>query len=184
MRFILSGLMLTVVCGFAPAANAPRLRLADEKLPLQLLRPLDRQVYVLTLDGKWLHRSEQGVKHYVNYTFPSGSSYSHRVDNEELFRKGEIHCVLINHELARGGVWHGGKFKVVISAGKSVQSAESPEAISNVFEVTWPLDRAVSRYLPHTRHQGLRPVDAFPIPDENFPRPAQFLTPQIKPNPK
>jgi len=73
-----------------PAADKPRLELADEKLPLEEILPLDRRVYVLALEGTWKQPPASGVAYYVNLLFPDGGSYSHRVLNEGLAREGEI----------------------------------------------------------------------------------------------
>src|SRR5262245_28867000 len=71
----------------APAVEPARLVLTDEELSIQELRPLERHVWVLTLEGKWSDPSQPGVKHYVNVFFPNGAVASHRVLSEDLTRK-------------------------------------------------------------------------------------------------
>src|SRR5689334_4284937 len=81
------GLGLTLA-GATRAADAPLLHLTDEGLPLQELRPLDRHVYVLTLEGAWKQPAKPGLAYHVNLLFPNGQSYSHRVLDDALFRAG------------------------------------------------------------------------------------------------
>jgi hypothetical protein len=179
MRYTLaSTLFLFALSGFAAAAPAkPPLELVDEGLPLQELRPLDRRVYVLTLYGRWNQAPATGA-HYVNFFFPNGGSYSHRVQEEELFRKGELRCVIQGPQLIRNGVSNGGKFTVVISANQPVRSPTAPEVISNALEESWPMQRPVSRFRPYTKYSEKPPVDIFPIPGEILPPPPGLKRPE------
>ncbi|HZY90282.1 MAG TPA: hypothetical protein VFE78_36000, partial [Gemmataceae bacterium] len=149
-----------------PAAGQARLTLADEKLPLQEIRPLDRHVWVLTLEATWQRPPTFGVPHYVNLLFSNGTSSSHRVLDEALFRAGEVRCLLPQYQLIRGGVDRGGAITIVISAGRAVRSARAAEAISAPFEVRWPMDRPVVRLAPRTRHTPPPEIDAMPLPGE------------------
>jgi hypothetical protein len=161
---------LTIVLGaasFGRGAEKPAVELTDEGLPLQEIRPLDRHVYVLTLEGKWNRpRKDDDMKHYVNVLFANGHSASHRVLSESLFRQGEIRCVLQEYELIKGGVAKGGDFQIVISERHPVDSATDKEVISDALTVTWPLDRLIVARPPHTRHTPPDPIDAFPFPDD------------------
>ncbi len=161
---------LTILLGaasFARGAEKPALELTDESLPLQEIRPLDRHVYVLTLEGKWNRpRKDDDMKHYVNVLFPNGHSASHRVLSESLFRQGEVRCVLQEYELIKGEVAKGGDFQIVISERHPVDSATAKEVISDALKVSWPLDRLIVARPPHTRHTPPEPIDAFPFPDD------------------
>ncbi len=197
-------LTLTLVLGFATTATAadkPRLEVSDPGLPLYELRPLDRRVYVLTLDGQWNQPATKGVAYYVNILFPNGRAYGHRAETgdprnlnqlrmevqdgvpvykvveDSLFRRGEVRCVIQDYQLARNGLAKGGKFTVVVSSGKSVASATAPEVVSNAFEVTWPLDRPIVTRQPRSRHAEPPPVDAFPLPGD-IPEPERIPPPR------
>jgi hypothetical protein len=171
MRTSLShSLTLAFLFGFASAASAKQpLELTDPGLQLQELRPLDRRVYVLTLEGKWNEPASAKETYYVNLLFPDGGSYSHRALEKEMFRKGEVRCVIQGYQLVRHSVDRDGKFTIVVSAGQGVGSVKAPEVISNSFEVSWPMDRFVSRYRPRSRFSEPEDVDAFPIPGEKPP---------------
>jgi hypothetical protein len=162
---------LTTALGFATAAERPRVELADEKLPLVELRPLDRRVWILSLAGKWLTPATAGKSYYVNVLLPNGQSDSHRPLNEDLFRAGEVRAVIQDHVVRRAGVADVGKLRLVISEGRPVASPNAPEVVSNVLEVPWPLDRPIVPKLPRTRFSPLPPVDPFPPgPNELPPR--------------
>jgi len=167
----------------APAPAKSKLELKDEGLPLQELRPLDRRVYILTLDGKWHEPAAATAVYYINLLFPDGGSYSHRVLDEDLFPKGEVRCVIQGYQLVRHGVAGGGKFTIVVSKDKPVESAQAPEVISGELSVTWPMERRISRFRPHTRHQPPEPLDAFPIPGEEEAKPGQPAMPKPAPVP-
>ncbi len=96
------GLGLLLACE-AFAADAPPLRLTDPGLPLQELRPLDRHVWVLSLDGVWTRAAIPGIAYHVNLLFPNGRSYSHRVLDDVLFRTGEVRCLIPDYQLVRNG---------------------------------------------------------------------------------
>jgi hypothetical protein len=176
-------LSLALVPSQAGAAGG-RLTLADEKLPLQEIRPQDRRVWVLTLEGNWQQAPTFGHPFYVNLLFPNGTSYSHRVLDDALFRAGEVRCLLPEYQLIRGGVARGGTMTVVISADRSVTSARAPEVISAPFEVRWPMDRPVVRRPPRTRHTLPPEIDAMPLPGNmpQVPKPPQ-KRPPVKPTP-
>jgi hypothetical protein len=177
MRILLT---LALLFGFATAASAkPKLDVTDEKLPLQELRPLDRRVYVLSLDGNWHEAPAAKAVYYVNMFFPDGGSYAHRALEDELFRKGEVRCVIQGYQLIRHGIKQGGKFSIAISEGKAVDSPSAPEVVSNVMDFHWPMERRISRFRTRTRHTPPEPPDAFPIPGEEEANPA----PPAKPKP-
>ena len=66
----------------------------------------------------------------------------------EMFRKGEVRCVLQSYQLARHGISRGGKFSVAVSEGQPAASAQAPEVVSNVLEFSWPMERRISRFRP------------------------------------
>jgi hypothetical protein len=157
------------VLGAAPlvaGANKPALELVDEGLALQEVRPLDRHVWILTLEGKWNRPDKGDTKHYVNIVFANGQSASHRVLDEAMFLKGEVRCVLQEYELVRNDGARGGEFVIVVSQKHPVSSPTAPEVISDAFKVTWPMDRPIVKRPPLTRHSPPPPVDALPLPDD------------------
>lgn len=162
-------------------ADSSRIELSDDKLPLLELRPLDRRVYVLTLDGKWLHPANAGKAYYINLLFPNGQSFNHRALDDTLFRQGEVRAVLQDYQLKRGGVAEGGKLRVFISEGKPTTSAEAPEVVSNVLQVAWPMDRPVVPRPPRSRYSPLPPVDPFPPLENELPPRAPAVLPPPKP---
>jgi hypothetical protein len=178
------------LAGFGAGARAgdkPQLELTDPNLPIYELRPLDRRVYGLTLEGTWHRPAKSGAHHYVNLLFANGGSHSMRVDEHPIaarkllvegkdgqltyrqvevspFRRGEVCCLIPDNQIIRNGLARGGQFKIVVSVGKPVTSADAPEVVSNALEVTWPLDRAVAQRPPRSRHADPEPVDAMPLP--------------------
>jgi hypothetical protein len=182
--FILA-LTLGLGLGFATAALAkPPLEMADEKLPLQELRPLDRRVYVLTLDGEWEKPAKADVTYFVNFLFPDGGSFFHKVDNPEMFARGEVRAIIQNHQLIRHGVSQGGHFTIVVSGGKEVTSATAPEVISNVLDISWPLNRRTTPFRMRSRRSEPAPVDAFPVPGDPNNEPLPPPRPSSKPAPR
>src|SRR5947209_7067872 len=105
------------------AAIKPRLELGDEGLPLTELRPNDRHVYVLTLDGKWTNPAVPGVVYYVNVLFPNGRAASHRVLNDVEFRRGDVPVLFQETELRNNLPGGRGTTEVVVSANRGVTSA-------------------------------------------------------------
>jgi hypothetical protein len=176
-------LLLTLAAVPSLAAETARLELTDEKLPLQEIRPLDRHVYILTLEGKWNQPADSSdTPYYVNILFPNGGSYSHRVLDDRLFRRGEVRCVLQEYQMLRNQFCRGDKLTIVISAKRSVKSASAPEVISAPLEVEWPLDRKQVSRPVKTRFSDPEPVDAFPPPDQ--PPPVKKPEPKEKEKPE
>jgi len=187
MSWLTSTLTLTLALGFA--ADKPQLELTDPELPLYIIRPNDRLVHVLTLDGAWNRPATPGKSYYVNVLFPNGKGYSTRVDEnlqsiktlkdvlesgvvvqrvveDSLFRRGEVVCYIQDYQLRRNGLAKGGKFTIVVSVAKGVTSAKDDAVVSNVLEVKWPMDRKIARRPPRSRHADPEPVDAFVPPGE------------------
>jgi hypothetical protein len=163
---ILSLSLILTPATFASGAEQPRLKLVDEELAIQELRPLERHVWVLTLDGKWSTPAKPGVKHYVNVIFPNGASASHRVLSEEYAGKGEFRVLIQENDLVRNQVPRGAKLTVVISVDKAVTSADAAEVISEPFVTPWPLDRPIVKRAVHTRYTPPEPIDKLPLPDD------------------
>jgi hypothetical protein len=151
----------------------PPLLLSDPKLPLLEIRPLDRHVWVLALDGEWKQSAIPGVSYHVNLLFPNGQSYSHRVLDDAAFRLGEVRCLVPEYQLVRNGLGRGGPFRIVISARRSVTTAQAPEVISALFTVRWPLNRPIQRWLPPSRFAPPEPIDAFRPPNQRAPAPGK-----------
>jgi hypothetical protein len=150
----------------ARAAERPVLELTDPGLPLWEIRPLDRHVYVLSLEGKWLQAANPNTGYFVNLLFADGGSESHRVLDAALFHKGEVRCVLPEYQMLRHQVGRGDKITVVLSERKCATSADAPEVISAPFVVTWTPDRPIVRRPPRTRFTPPEPIDAFPLPGD------------------
>jgi hypothetical protein len=182
----------------AGAGDKPQLELKDPQLPLYEVRPLDRRVYGLTLEGTWKVPAKSGSHHYVNVLFPDGGSSSVRVDENPTvarklvserkdgktvyrsvedtpFRRGEVRCLIPNNQLIRHGVAQGGQLTIVVSVDKPVDSAKAKEVVSNALVITWPLDRSIARRPPRSRYADPEPVDAMPLPDEQ-PRRSEIRT--------
>src|SRR5262245_15796933 len=120
-RFLPLTLTLTAALGFAArggAADPPRLELRDEKLPLEEIRPLDRRVYIVALDGKWTQLPTAGHTYYINLLFPNGQVSSHRPLDDLRFRQGDVRAVIQDHMLKRSGMVNGGRLSVVVSEDK------------------------------------------------------------------
>lgn len=152
------------------ASSPPPLRLADPKLPLQELRPLDRHVCVLSLEGTWTQPALPGIAYHINLIFPNGQSYSHRV-LDDSFRLGQVRCLIPEFQLVRNGLARAGQFTIVVSAGRPVATATAAEVVSAPFEVRWPLERPIFRWAPPTRFASPTPIDAFPPPNAETPAP-------------
>jgi hypothetical protein len=147
-------------------AAKPALVLADEGLPIWELRPLDRRVHVLTLDGDWKRPPVRGAAHFMNVRFRDGTTYTHRVIDDDLFRQGEVRCVLQEYQLIRHKVARAGRFTLYVTERTP---GGKPQVISNRLTVKWPLKRAVVRRPPRTKRTPPPPVDAFPLPDDEPP---------------
>ena len=84
--------VLVAVGGFAWADD--KAKLVDEQLALQELRPLERHVYVLTLDAEWGDEGKEKLRpaadkaYFVNLFFPDGGVYSHRLLGTPVFAGG------------------------------------------------------------------------------------------------
>jgi hypothetical protein len=169
MRSVLPVLLtLWAGFGFATAAAAePRLTWADPGLPLQELRPNDRRVYILTLEGKWNEPFKTGVAYYVNVLFPTGGGFANRVEDESLLAKGVVRCVLQEHKLACSS----GQFFVVLSARRAVCSTSDEDVVSNPLALNWPMNRPIQKLLPPSRHAESEPVDRFVPPGDALPPP-------------
>jgi hypothetical protein len=150
----------------ASAADQPRLTLIDEGLSIQEIRPLERHVYILTLEGTWSSPAKYGVKHYVNVIFPNGAVASHRVLSEEYVRKGEVRVLIQEHDLICNNVPRGAKLTIVISQDKGIQAASDAEVLTEPFVTPWPLDRPIVKRRVETRHTPPDEIDAFPLPDD------------------
>jgi hypothetical protein len=173
------------LCGFAATVFAkPQLELSDPKLPLQEQRPLDRRVYILTLEGVWHQPAASGKTYYINFLFPDGSGYAHKVDDVAMFERGEVRGIIQLYQLVRHGVSEGGKFTVVVSAGKEVSEASDAAVLSNALEFTWPMGRKLTRERVRSKYAPLPPVDALPSLEEQPARPAAPGSMPVRPAPQ
>jgi hypothetical protein len=179
MRSVLPCLTLLLSAGFAVAAEQPKLILTDPGLPLQEIRPLDRRVHIITLEGDWKEAPRLGAPYYVNVLFPNGQGYSNRPLDEELFRLGEVRCVIQDYQLIRNGTGKGGKLTIVVSVDKPVTSAKAAEVVSNALVLDWPLDRPVTRRPVRSKFAPPPPVDELPPeePPSKAKRPREKVPP-------
>ena len=193
MRRVPSSWILLAAFGFASpafAADKPQLEIKDIGLPLHELRPLDRRVYVLVLDGYWNTPAVSGTPYYINVFYHNGRTSSHRAIDDpgarpgeqsimvrdrntgrwqlqqvySPFRLGEVRVVLQDYELINNQVAQSGMMWVGVSAARPVPNAYAPGVVSNIVPLKWPLDRAIVREAPRTRLTPPDPVDAMPRP--------------------
>jgi hypothetical protein len=185
MRPHLLGLLtLGLTLGASHAAEVP-LRLSDPGSPLQEIRPLDRHVWILSLEGTWKQPSVPGFAYHVNLLFPNGASYSHRVLDDAPFRAGDVRCLIPEYQLIRNGLAGGGSFTIVVSARRTVTSATDPDVVSDRLVVRWPMDRPIVRLPPRSRLTAPPPIDDFPLPGRMIPTPTspKKATPPSEPLP-
>jgi hypothetical protein len=150
---------------------APQLILSDPKAPLWEMRPLDRHVYILTLEGDWKTKPQWDAEYSIHIVFPNGVEVDHRPTYERLFRRGEVQCVLIEYQYEKNHFQPADKLTVYVTKRKPGADPDQ-EVISNRLEVAWPFDRDVVRKPPKTRFSEPDPIDAFhPSGEEPAPPP-------------
>jgi hypothetical protein len=171
--------LLAASQGSAIAAESLKLELSDGKYPLWEIRPLDRRVYVVSLDGTWKKPMTKGARFQLAVRFPDGSTYSHRPINDALFERGEMRFMLPEYRLVHSGATLGGTISLYVTE-RATRTSE-PEVISNSLDITWPLKRAVVRRAPPTKYTPEPPVDAFPQPGDVPPVPKEE---SVAPRPK
>jgi hypothetical protein len=180
-------LSLAVCLSAIPAqAASHQLVLTDPGYALWEIRPLDRRVYVLTLEGDWKTPSDPDAGYYVNIEYPNGGTVTNRVLDDRMFRKGDVQCLLIQYQWERNHFHNGDKLKVFVTRQKPGVAPADQEVISNRIEVAWPFDRQVVRLAPRTRFSEREPVDAYHPGAEGpvaRPRPAipSPLPPPVEP---
>ena len=168
--------------GEAPAA--PQLVLSDPAYPLWEIRPLDRRVYVLTLQGNWKAPPDRDGDYYVNLDFPDGGAVMHRVADNRHFRRGDVECLLIQYQYERHHFQPGDRLGVTVTRQLPGGGSDDQEVISNRLEVAWPFDRKVVRLAPRTRFTPPEPIDTFhPAGEEPLapPKPISPLPPPAPP---
>lgn len=168
---IRAGGAMLFVLGLALAASAdgPRLdpqrvELSDGKLPLWELKPMDRRVYVVSLDGDWKKPPRPGAAYALNVRFPDGSTYAHRPINEELFFKGEMRFMVPDYLLVRTQAAKGGRLTFFVTEKPS--AGARAETISSSMDIDWPIKRRIVTQPPSTKFTPPKPVDAFPLSGE------------------
>ncbi|HBI42825.1 MAG TPA: hypothetical protein DDY78_08195 [Planctomycetales bacterium] len=161
----LSVLSLTLaVCLSAPPARAAashQLVLTDPGYALWEIRPLDRRVYVLTLEGAWKTPPDPDAGYYVNIEYANGGTVTHRVLDDRMFGKGDVQCLLMQYQWEKYRFQKGDKLTVFVTRKKPGAPPDDQEVISNRLEVMWPFDRQVVRLAPRTRFTEREPVDAY-----------------------
>jgi hypothetical protein len=162
-KYGLATLGLALLLAAAPEAEPPKIELSDGKYPLWEIRPLDRRVYVVSLDGKWKRRHSTGVSYQLTVRFLDGTTYSHRPINDNLFALGEMRFMVPEHLLLRTGAAKGGKLTLFVTERPT--AGAKAEKISNSIEIDWPLKRPIARRAPATKFTPARPIDDFPLDD-------------------
>ena len=147
--------------GTAARAEAPRLELADGKYPLWAIQPLDRRIYVVSLDGTWKRPIAQGGELSAGLAFPDGTTYSHCPIDDDFFALGEIRFMLPEYVLMRKGVAKSGKLKLTVT--ERPEAGTSAEAISNEVEIHWPIKRPIVPKAPATKYTPRPPIDMMPL---------------------
>ena len=143
--------------------RGPKLELSDGKLPVWELRPLDRRVYAISLDGVWKGPPAEGASYQLKVCFPDGQAYSHRPINDALFFRGEMRFLVPQYMLVRTRTSRGGTLRLYVTERPT--AGARPVVISNTVEVPWPPKRPVVRRPPATRATPARPIDAPPLPE-------------------
>jgi hypothetical protein len=160
MRTLAAFLLTLAVCLPARAAS-PQLVLTDPGYPLWEIRPLDRRVYVLTLEGNWKAPDDPDAGYYVNIEFPSGATVTHRVLDDRMFVKGDVQCLLMQYQWERNHFQKGDALTLFVTRKKPGAAPDDQEVISNRLEVKWPFDRQIARLAPRTKFTERVPVDAY-----------------------
>ena len=180
-------LALAVGLAAAPACfAAPPLVLSDPNLPLWEIRPLDRRVYVLFLEGDWKSPPPYDAEYYVNVEYPDGAVVEHRPAYEQPFRRGEIQVLLPQYQYEKHNFQRGDKLTVFVTRRKPGGGPDDQEVVSNRLEAAWPFDRDVVRRPPKTKYSEREPIDIFRAPGEEPvapPRPVPTPVPPPKPVP-
>ncbi len=145
---------------------APQLVLSDPNLPLWEIRPLDRHVYVLTLEGEWKAPPQRDAEYYVNIEYPDGAVVHHRPTYDLLFRRGEVQVLLIQYQYEKHHLQKGDTLRIWITKRMPGGEPDDQEIVSNGLEVAWPFDRDVVRLPPRTRFTPPEPIDTFHPPGE------------------
>ncbi len=155
-------LTLAACLSAVPVQAAPhQLVLTDPGYALWEIRPLDRRVYVLTLQGDWKTPPDLDAGYYVNIEFPNGDTVKHRVLDDRMFFKGDVLGLLIQYQWQRNHFQKGDQLTVYVSRNKPGVPPDDQEVISNRLEVPWPFDREVVRLAPRTRFTEREPVDTY-----------------------
>ena len=177
--------LLAVFAVFAVASTsvaAPQLVLSDPHAPLWETRPLDRRVYVLSLEGDWKTKPEFDADYSIHIVYPNGEEVDHRPAYERMFRRGEVQCLLIQYQYEKYHFQRGEKLTVYVTKRKPGGGPDDQEAISNRLEVEWPFDRDIVRKPPHTRFSEPEPIDVFRQAGEE-PAPPPKPNPPLQPLP-
>ena len=182
MRTLIAASLALALGAAASQAAAPaQIVLSDPGYPLWEMRPLDRHVYVLTLEGDWKTPPDRDAAYSVNIEFPDGTATAHRPTNDRLFRRGDVECLLIEYQLEKHHFVRGDRLTIFITRRDAASAPDDQEVVSNRLEVEWPLDRKVTRLPPRTRFTPPEPVDTFHPADELPPVPVP--KPMVAPAP-
>lgn len=150
----------------AAPMDTSTLTLKDEGRPLEMIYPNDRHVQVVSLTGLWNKPPAAGAEHYVNFFFPNGYHYAHKVNrgaDYAAFLNGDVRAMLYPNKLECAGVSPQGKVQVAVSFGEEAHDLKSPALISQPITLDLPLYRPVKR--------GAQPPPLLPPPQPETPKP-------------
>ena len=119
MRILSAAILATALClagAVSAGAAAPQLVLSDPGYPLWEIRPQERRVYVLTLEGYWKSPPGRDAVYYVNVEYPDGGTVEQRVgDDDRLFRRGDVRTLLIEYQWKKHHFERGDKLAVFVT---------------------------------------------------------------------
>jgi hypothetical protein len=141
----------------AVAAEPPQVELSEGNLPLGEIRPLDRRVYVVSLDGAWKQQPTTETHYHLAVKFPDGTIYTHRPMEDELFLRGEMRFMVPEHLLLRTNTTTGGKLQFFVTEPGA--PGKTPTTISNPLELAWPVKRTAARPAPKAKATAPAPLD-------------------------
>jgi len=172
-------LTLAVFLAAAPAClAAPQVFLSDPALPLWEMRPMDRHVYVLSLEGDWRTPPAWDAEYHINVEYPDGAVVENRPTVERFFRKGEVQVLLMQYQYQKH-VRKGDVLTVFVTKRLPGGGPDDWEVVSNRLAVAWPFDRDVVRLPPKTRYSEMSPIDAFTSPGQEPVPPPQTNPPPV-----
>ena len=160
----------------AGTAESPQLILSDPGYPLWEIRPQERHVYVLTLEGDWKSPPDRDAVYYVNVEFPDGGTVEQRVRQRRPFVPARRRALSADRIPVEKAPFRARRpAHCLRHAPRRGERPDDQQVVSSRLEVEWPLDRKVVRLPPRTRFTLREPIDVFhPEGEESVapPKPA------------